>query len=275
MRSRRRLLGLRVIVSTVKRAVAFTVLLSASACVPSGTLQQPNSWLAMSAVSDTGAFQFRSALLSDDRPGPLIVVIEGDGAAWQDNRRPPPDPTPRRAVGLAIAQAVSDIAPVLYLARPCQFLESVKSCSPHYWTRKRFAPEVVRAYNARIQAVSRGRRVVFVGYSGGGVIAAELALSHPSTSGLLTLATPLDLERWTDHFDVSPLGSPSGASLLRRLIAAPWPQQHFFGGRDSIVPRPVSADIIARLGRDQAALIEGATHSGPWDSVALHYIEKL
>ena len=260
--------GLRGIASILKLAVAPIVVSGVTACVSPGNVSLSNAWLAGSSVSDAGDFQFRSVLLADDKQGPLIVVIEGDGAAWQPSGHPPPDPTPRRAVGLAIAQELSGIAPVLYLARPCQFLERVQSCSPLYWTRKRFAPEVLRAYKTQIEANSRGRRVVFVGYSGGGVIAAELALSHPSTSGLLTLAAPLDLERWTGHFDVSPLESPSGAALLQRLVAAPWPQQHFFGGRDRIVPRQVSADIIARLGRDQAALIEGATHSGPWDTVA-------
>jgi hypothetical protein len=71
----------------------------------------------------------------------LSVYIEGDGAAWPTPYHPPRDPTPTEPVALAMAAA--DPAPaVLYLGRPCQYLEAAElaACSPEYWTSSRFAP---------------------------------------------------------------------------------------------------------------------------------------
>lgn len=269
------MLAFRGIASVVRQAVGLIVLLNAAACTTSDAGPPSSAWFANSSVSDAGNFRFRSVLLSDERHGPLIVVIEGDGAAWQARGRPPRDPTPRRAIGLAVAQDLRSVGPVLYLGRPCQFLESLQYCSPLYWTRKRFAPEVLSAYRIRIDAVARGRQVIFVGYSGGGIIAAELALSHGRTKGLLTFAAPLDLARWTRHFDVTPLESPSGSGLLRRLGAAPWSQQHLFAARDQTVPRSVIAEIVSRLGPDQTTLVEDAAHSGPWDVAVRRAAERI
>ncbi|MGX8941887.1 hypothetical protein ACWWJF_17980 [Symbiopectobacterium sp. Eva_TO] len=48
---------------------------------------------------------------------PLHIYIEGDGRAWRDRYRVSGDPTPRRAMGLALA-AEDTATNVVYLARP-------------------------------------------------------------------------------------------------------------------------------------------------------------
>lgn len=50
----------------------------------------------------------------------INVYIEGDGLAWVSRHQLSADPTPRNALGLALA-AFDPAANVIYLARPCQF----------------------------------------------------------------------------------------------------------------------------------------------------------
>lgn len=68
------------------------------------------------------------------RPGTgdvLRVYIEGDGHAWQSRTRPSADPTPHNPVGLRLALADPSPAPLLYLARPCQYArgEVLRHCA--------------------------------------------------------------------------------------------------------------------------------------------------
>ncbi|MDD5206448.1 MAG: hypothetical protein PHS17_13560, partial [Desulfobacterales bacterium] len=71
---------------------------------------------------------------------PLLVVIEGDGAAWSSDRTVPSDPTPRSGAGARLASALVNGRSVLYLARPGQYLspEQAARCSIHHWTDQRF-----------------------------------------------------------------------------------------------------------------------------------------
>jgi len=112
---------------------------------------------------DTGRFVL-TAFVRVSQPGkPLRVYIEGDGAAWLSRTEPAPDPTPREALGLALA--AEDPAPnVVYLARPCQFTPMAMnpSCGIPYWTSKRFATEVIASMDAavsRFAALTPGQAV--------------------------------------------------------------------------------------------------------------------
>ncbi len=184
------------------------------------------------------------------RSGVLDVYIEGDGAAWPTPYHPPRDPTPTEPVALALAAA--DPAPaVLYLGRPCQYLEAAElaACSAEYWTVLRFAPEVVAAYMAfldRYKESSGASRLRLFGYSGGGVLATLLAARRTDVEQLVTVAAPLAVTEWTAWHTMTPLlGSIDPAMAVQGALP---PATHFVGGRDRVVPPRLVAIFAARSG---------------------------
>jgi pimeloyl-ACP methyl ester carboxylesterase len=193
-----------------------------------------------------------------DRAETIHVYIEGDGRAWRSRLVPSSDPTPRDPIGLRLALA--DPAPaVLYLGRACQYVrgEERKNCDDAYWTESRFAPEVIAATDEAVtrflaaHPTGRPRRLVLFGYSGGGDVAALLAVRRSDVAALVTVASPLDHAAWTRQHDISPLSgslNPAQAPALGQV-----PQVHFLGSRDDIVPPADVRPLIDRLASAGAA----------------------
>lgn len=135
------------------------------------------------------------------RPGTgdvLRVYIEGDGHAWQSRTRPSADPTPHNPVGLRLALADPSPAPLLYLARPCQYArgEVLRHCATRYWTSARLSEEVISSLDAAVSAAkahSGARHVALVGFSGGGGAAALLAARRRDVVFLGSVAGNLHL----------------------------------------------------------------------------------
>jgi hypothetical protein len=126
----------------------------------------------------------------------LTVYIEGDGLAWLTSSIVSDDPTPRKPVGLELALRHPNSA-VAYLARPCQYVEKAdwRDCGKKYWTSHRFAPEVIAASNAAIDALKNragASKLVLIGYSGGGAVAALVAARRHDVVQLITVAGNLD-----------------------------------------------------------------------------------
>lgn len=196
----------------------------------------------------------------------LTIYIEGDGAAWPTPYHPPRDPTPTKPVALALAN-VDPAAAVVYLGRPCQYLdaEALRACDSAYWTERRFAPEVLAAYDELIDRQKSAlvvRRLRLVGYSGGGVLASLLAARRDDVDLVVTIAAPLAVAEWTALHDASPLkGSldplESGENVrLPRGV-------HFVGGRDGVVPAPVVERFVRRKG-GRMEIIAGFDHDCCW-----------
>ncbi len=179
----------------------------------------------------------------------LTVYLEGDGLAWLDAGTPSEDPTPLEP--LALRLALRDAGPVAYLARPCQYVAGAerRGCTPIYWTTRRFAPDVVRATSAAIdqlKARSGATRLVLVGYSGGGVLAALVAAARSDVARLVTIAAPLDQRAWTRAEGLAPLtGSLNPADEWEKLRHLP--QMHYVGGRDRIVGATGARAFAARF----------------------------
>ncbi len=133
---------------------------------------------------------------------PVHVYIEGDGLAWISRHRLSDDPTPRRAIGLALAAA--DPGPnVIYLARPCQYIDlRSHPCDRAWWSGKRFAEEVIRSENEALDELMRqapGQPIHLIGYSGGAAIAVLLAVRRNDVASLRTVAGNLDTEAVNRH----------------------------------------------------------------------------
>lgn len=200
---------------------------------------------------------------------PLTIYIEGDGFAWRTRSQPSLDPTPRKALGLALAAA--DLAPnLVYLARPCQYTPMTANprCSATYWTGKRFAEEVIAAMN---QAVSHyaarvpGQPIQLVGYSGGGAIAVLIAARRNDVSTLRSVAGNLDVAEVNRLHHVSPIPNSLNPIDVAVQIAG-IAQIHYSGSDDSVVP-PVIAQRFARATAGhctQIRTVPGLTHNGDW-----------
>jgi pimeloyl-ACP methyl ester carboxylesterase len=172
----------------------------------------------------------------------LTIYIEGDGFAWVSGSMPSADPTPREplALKLALAHPGGNAA---YLARPCQYVDAEQPpCAQHYWTEMRFAEEVIVSENFAVDALKQhfgARRLVLVGYSGGGAVAALLAARRDDVTRLVTVAGNLDHRAWTAHHRVAPLsGSHNAADVAERL--AHLPQTHYVGAKDRVIPPELS-----------------------------------
>lgn len=131
---------------------------------------------------------------------------------------------------------------MIYLARPCQYgMRSNPHCQSRLWSAARFGEVVVDATDRNIdELLARFEdriRLILLGYSGGGVIAALVAARRDGVDLLVTMAAPLDVADWTRLARVSRLSeslSPMDEiTALRRL-----PQHHFVAGEDVVVPLP-------------------------------------
>ena len=178
----------------------------------------------------------------------LTVYIEGDGLAWTSRNTPSDDPTPLEPLALQLALAQPHGA-AAWLARPCQYLHPASCRNDRWWTEARFAPEAVQAIDQAIstlKARTGARRLVLVGYSGGGAMAALLAAQRNDVAALLTVAGNLDHQAWSRWHRTTPL-----AGSLNAMDAAPrlqqTPQWHFAGERDRNISPALLQAAAARL----------------------------
>lgn len=191
-----------------------------------------------------------AASLSPESKGPVLtVVIEGDGRSHDPRGRPTRDPTPgRQPAGLAIAQAWP--GPTAWLGRLCQYVRDAECAEPD-WTTGRYSAEAVATTNAAIDQLKRkagAERVRLVGWSGGGVIAVLAARARGDVTGVVTFASPLDLQAWTRRHGLSSLTGSLDPGSLAPVEDGP-PQIHFIGALDGNVPPAVAREAASRLGR--------------------------
>ncbi len=199
----------------------------------------------------------------------MTVYIEGDGQAWLTSSIAADDPTPRKPVALELA--LRDPGAAAYLARPCQFTAQAdwRSCKQAYWTNQRFAPEVITASSQAIDALKQragASKLVLVGFSGGGAVAALVAARRQDVVRLVTVAGNLDTKAWTALHHLSALhGSLNPADAWEALQAIP--QLHLVGGKDKNVSVEVAESFAARFParqRPTIRVVPGADHGCCW-----------
>jgi hypothetical protein len=222
-----------------------------------------------------GAFSLTAyERIHDERGDFADVYIEGDGKAWTSRTEISRNPTPSNPVALHMATR-DDAENVIYLARPCQyggFFNNGRPCDRSYWTYwtdKRFAPEVISAYNAALNEIKARYGIKgfnLIGFSGGGAIAAILSAQRDDVLTLRTVAGNLDHKVHSAYHKVAPLtGSLNPPDFAPRLRAVP--QIHFVGGQDEIVPPAVVQSYLQALGPNncaQSQLIQESTHDKGW-----------
>lgn len=217
------------------------------------------------SVVEAGAFRspifMRSAPASQDAP--LAIFIEGDGVPWRGGREPSLDPATANPVALKLLAKTPQ--PAAYVSRPCYQLMSGPRCTPERWTFERYSDEIVTSMAEAVRtAVVRAsaRRVVLVGYSGGGVLAVLIAERLDNVAGVITVGANLDIDAWTKHHGYLPLtGSLNPASSLQ---AHPWPETHLYGARDTVVPVATTAAYFARFPRARQKVVDDFDHVCCW-----------
>ncbi|WP_202905006.1 alpha/beta hydrolase family protein [Neptunomonas antarctica] len=203
----------------------------------------------------------------------LTIYIEGDGLAWITSRQVSSNPTPSNPLALKLALSDSTSTSV-YLARPCQFVTDKyrHGCENKYWTNARFSPEVISAMNQAVSQLKekfQASRLVLVGYSGGGAVAALLASMRDDVVKLITIAGNLDHQEWTDFHHISPLkGSLNAADYRQQLSAIE--QIHFVGEKDKVIPPFLAQRFIGGLSvsaKAKVVVVPEQTHGCCWDSL--------
>jgi hypothetical protein len=207
--------------------------------------------------------------------GPVLhVYLEGDGMAFATRTRPSSDPTPRDPVAFRLACRHPGSGPVLYLGRPCQYVEDAdtKGCTEAVWTSDRMSERAVRSTAAAVdqaKLLTGTTRIALYGFSGGGGIAALLAQRRQDAIFLGTIAGNLDHRFWAAIQNLTPLhGSLNpmdGAAAVADI-----PQLHLTGGKDSVVPSIMAERWCAALPPGSPCRhrhVPDMTHGGAWESV--------
>ena len=202
---------------------------------------------------------------SPDDADTLHVYIEHDGTPWLDTRHVAADPTPRTPFALELM--ARDAGPRLFLGRPCHGEpKDDPRCEPLLWTHRRYSPEVVASMVAALRgflASHRHRRVVLIGYSGGGTLAWLMARHVPETVGVVTVAANLDIDGWTRVHGYSPLAGSLNPALLPAL-APSIAQLHYAGGRDAKVPPAVVASFQRGHPEARVVVVADFDHECCW-----------
>jgi pimeloyl-ACP methyl ester carboxylesterase len=207
-----------------------------------------------------------------------MVLIEGDGKAYLNRTTISPNPTPQHPIALQLA-AKSRHANVLYLARPCQFVDvnQAPHCTPKVWTTHRYNQTVVDATHDALKLHLKhhpAQGIHFVGFSGGALIAASLATSRADTLSLQTVAGNLDVQAFTTHHNISPL--PNSVQLNKAFNTLKnIPQIHFTGGADKVIPTHLIAHFLTTFKHNKHCIqhinIPGANHQTLWEKITLDF----
>lgn len=252
-------------------------LLLAGACVlvactsPAARFERRAAALGFSAVPLQGAGFDHRAWVAEGAAGAaspadtLHVYIEHDGTPWSEIDRISPDPTPRRPFALELM--AGDSGPRLLLGRPCYFAAHADpQCKAELWTQQRYSAGVVDSMAAALRtwlSAHPYRRVVLIGYSGGGTLAWLMAGKVPETTAVITIAANLDIDAWTQLHQYSPLtGSLNPA--LQPALPPSIDQLHFAGERDANVPPSVLQSFARRHPGARVIEIPGFDHLCCW-----------
>lgn len=201
----------------------------------------------------------------DQADATLHVYIEHDGTPWASIDRVAADPTPRKPYALELM--AKDAGPRLLLGRPCYFAAQPESrCSPVLWTHERYSGAVVASMVAALRnylSAHPHRRLVLVGYSGGGSLAWLMAPRVPEAAAVVTVAANLDTDAWARWHGYSALAgslNPAAQPSLPERVE----ESHFIGASDSNVRPAVVRGFARRHPRAKVIELAGFDHDCCW-----------
>ena len=196
---------------------------------------------------------------------PIRIYLEGDGKAFINKYTISQNPTPTSYFLINLI-AQDDSPNIIYIARPCQFIDD-KKCEEKYWTNARFSKEIIDSLNEVLANFSKNK-IELIGYSGGGAIALYLADRNNNILNLRTIAGNLDHEKFSEIHEVSKLDLSLQNKDLNFSKLAKIPQIHFIGSEDKIIPRVIVESYLKKLPIKNCARIidvNKANHWSGWD----------
>ena len=191
---------------------------------------------------------------------PLRFYIEGDG-----------NPNPSTPVALKLAER-DEHKNIIYLTRPCQYIENDLCQNKEIYTTARFHREIVKEmqelslyYIKKYQAP----KIEFIGYDGGGTLAMLLGARIPITSNIITIAGILNTNTQKNMHEetINP--------FEQKDLTAHIPQVHYVGGLDTEAPRRTAERFVGRLKNPRSAAVKvvpGQTHKG-WENISFSFLK--
>lgn len=215
----------------------------------------------------TGA-EFRHVVYTNDsadsiatKSTSLLVFLDGDGRPWSDDgREPSEDPTTRHPIALQLL-ASSD-RPGIYVSRPCYQQMTDAKCSRDTWTASRYSQQVVDSVATAVRNASPERKVVMIGYSGGGALAVLVAERLTNVAAVITIGANLDIDAWTKQHGYLPLTTSLNPATSER--PHPWPELHLTGANDKVVPAATRAAYFAKFPQANERVLPGFDHVCCW-----------
>ena len=213
---------------------------------------------------ETPYFRLASWQKISDKSSPFKIYIEGDGAAFRSSGIASSNPTPKGILLREIAFGDKN-ENVIYLARPCQFVDDIK-CETKYWSLARFSPEVVVSTYYAIKNIAKNNDITLVGFSGGAQISGLVAVKYNDLKikKLITIAGNLDVETWINHHNVTPLYLSETLTPYKAEYKK-FPQIHYVGTKDTIIPHNITKNFIGD--ENKIITIDSASHTKGWNSI--------
>jgi hypothetical protein len=193
----------------------------------------------------------------------LRIYFEGDGRAFIDRNTISSNPTPTSFFLINLI-AVDDSPNIIYIARPCQFVED-KKCEEKYWSNARFSQEILYAIDEVVKNFPQFK-LELVGYSGGGEVAKYIAAKNKNVVNIRTIAGNIDHKKFTEFHKVSALDESLGDEKLL-FILENIPQIHFVGVDDEVVPAIIAQSYLRKLSKKSCVKIievKDANHQEGW-----------
>lgn len=241
------------------------------------SLVDNNKNIAQKDIQTTEFNLFSLQEISDTCKNNMKIYIEGDGLSWISRSEISSNPTPINPIGLKLMLRDNSTCKV-YIARPCQYVNS-NICEEKYWTSYRFNTKVIQSYNEALNNLKKdypNSKFDLVGYSGGGAVVTLLAASRNDTNSITTIAGNLDINKWVEIQNISPLiGSLNPANFTKNLENIK--QHHLLGIDDKIVPKEVFLSYQSKFEKKDniSYSFYEATHNCCWEDIYTKYlIEK-
>jgi pimeloyl-ACP methyl ester carboxylesterase len=195
----------------------------------------------------------------------LHVYLEGDGSPWVNHQQVARDPTSRMPLMLRLM--AGDMAPSLYLGRPCYHgYSSMPPCTAELWTDARYSEKVIASMAQVLEKLLGDEEIkslVFFGHSGGGTLGILLAERFHETQAVVTIAGNLDIEAWADrhqytrlHRSLNPAKRPALDPRIHQL--------HLIGARDTNITPELIRGFESRQQNSELVIVSDFDHRCCW-----------
>jgi hypothetical protein len=207
----------------------------------------------------------------------IKIFVEGDGLSWISRTTISSNPTPITPLGLKLMLSDNKSSCKIYLARPCQYINS-NMCEDKYWATHRFNSKIIQTYDEALTNLKKdfpNSKFDLVGYSGGGAVVTLIATNRDDINSITSIAGNIDIDEWTKIQKITPLsGSLNPANYAKRLENIK--QHHLIGKNDTVVPKEVFFSYLNKFENKSniSYSFHEATHSCCWEDVYEKFINN-